>query len=693
LTTDAGNYNADFFLVTPAQPGVTSPPYANAFTPDGTSALYQYATNCSFLVHSSVGISTANITVNMDGVNISSLAIFTGSPTLWSVSAPVSVNGYHTAVITMTDSVGTTTDTFKFNTFDPTSSYLFEAEDFDYTDVSNGNAPRQFFDNPQVNAYAGLPATQGIDAYAEPGNLGTGGMQYRGGAVATIGQGLCVENASDSLETAAHAGLQNYDLGNTTSGNWGSYTRTYRAGTYNIYMRAANGNGGSSGRGSVALVTSGWGTTNQTMKAIGNFDQVPPTSGWQIYAWVACHDNNGNLGQVTLDGTEQTLRVVSGGGYNADYFVLAPVNGTLPIAANVYPNGQTQFQGTNTLSFNAISSAGIAASAIVVTLNGTTLTNLVITGSSTNWHVSYPYLQPNSLYTATITFLNLAGAGYTGTFSFDTYSSNNYQWEAADWDYTTNGVSGLFFDNPQTNAYLGTESAENIDVAEIINAQPPFAYRPNDVSLVPTTAVNDDVPRVQFGTQPAYRVDYFGYGSWCNYTRHYPKGTYYVLGRFTEGGGNTVATMSKVTSGWGTTSQSTSFLGTFNIPLGGWDTWENAYLEDVNGNRVALTFDGTQQTLRLTGNPVQAGDPTINASFFVLVPAPPATTLTARVSGGTVTISFPTQNGFNYQVLYKNNLTDANWIALGSPIAGNGAVESATDSATGTHRFYRVQVE
>lgn len=254
-------------------------------------------------------------------------------------------------------------------------------------------------------------------------------------------------------------------------------------------------------------------------------------------------------------------------------------------------------------------------------------------------------------------------------------------------------MSGLFHDNPQIDAYAGAESAENIDVAETITAQPPFTYRPNDISAVPTTDVSDDVPRAQFGTQPAYRVDYFGYGSWANYTRHYPAGTYYVLGRFTEGGADTVATLSKVTSGWGTTSQSTSYLGTFNIPLGGWDTWESAYLVDGSGKRVTLTFDGSQQTLRFTGNPVQAGDPTINVSFFVLVPAPrQSTTLTATVIGGNVTVAFLTQNGFSYQVEYKNHLTDATWSPLGSPVPGNGSLQSVKDPVAGSGRFYRAQV-
>jgi len=134
-------------------------------------------------------------------------------------------------------------------------------------------------------------------------------------------------------------------------------------------------------------------------------------------------------------------------------------------------------------------------------------------------------------------------------------------------------------------------------------------------------------------------------------------------------------------------------LGTFNIPLGGWDTWESAYLTDASGNRVTLTFDGSQQTLRLTGNPVQAGDPTINVSFFVLVPAPQPTMLTVTLSNGNVVLSFPTETGSSYQVEYKNRLTDTTWTPLGSPVSGNGSSQSVKDPAAGSSRFYRVQIQ
>jgi len=71
--------------------------------------------------------------------------------------------------------------------------------------------------------------------------------------------------------------------------------------------------------------------------------------------------------------------------------------------------------------------------------------------------------------------------------------------------------------------------------------------------------------------------------------------------------------------------------------------------------------------------------------------APP--TLAATLSGGTVLLTFPAESGFQYQVEYKNTLNTAAWNLLGEPIAGSGVVETATDSAGQTNRFYRLQVQ
>jgi len=76
------------------------------------------------------------------------------------------------------------------------------------------------------------------------------------------------------------------------------------------------------------------------------------------------------------------------------------------------------------------------------------------------------------------------------------------------------------------------------------------------------------------------------------------------------------------------------------------------------------------------------------------VPVVPA--ITASISGSNIILSFPTLSGLNYTVSYKNNLTDPSWTQLGSPVPGNGAVESVTDSnilLSQNHRFYRLAVQ
>jgi hypothetical protein len=77
------------------------------------------------------------------------------------------------------------------------------------------------------------------------------------------------------------------------------------------------------------------------------------------------------------------------------------------------------------------------------------------------------------------------------------------------------------------------------------------------------------------------------------------------------------------------------------------------------------------------------------------VPAPLATPLAikASVSGGSIHLSFPTQIGSNYQVLYKSNLATGTWLPLGSPIPGNGSTMSVSDPVGAGTRFYRLQVQ
>lgn len=355
-------------------------------------------------------------------------------------------------------------------------------------------------------------------------------------------------------------------------------------------------------------------------------------------------------------------------------------NSAWPALNNVAPLGGTLLESTNTFAFNVTSGYGIPASNVVLTVNGVVVTNLVLTGSMNNWNVSYPYLQPNTLYTIVATVTDVNGNVANTTKSFDTFSPANYTWEAEDFDYS----GGKYIDNPQTNAYAGLSVVTNIDTRQV-NFGGTDLYRPNGMD----TEINGDVIRPPYnGTgRSDYSIGYFSAGAWANYTRHYPAGSYNVYARLASGGTATTCTLSRVAGGWGTTNQTTTLLGTFNAPFTAWESYGYIPLEDNFGNLVTVTFSGSTNTLQF-GRPSSASSD-CNANFLMLVPV---FALNSGLEGTNLVMSFPTQQGFNYQVQYKNNLTDPVWAPVGNNLPGNNLMMSATNPASSQTRFYRVQI-
>jgi len=592
----------------PAQAQTT--PVIHVLYPNGTN-LFQPSPTLTFTASSSVGIAPSAITVQLTGTTLPGAVstanldsanglTVTGTATSPSVSTPLASNMVYTAVIQVTDAnENTTTTTVLFDTITP--AYTFEAEDFDY------NSGR-YFNNPQTNAYAGLAATTVVDAYNQ--NFSGGANSYN------RANGLNTEPNGDTPRAAYDGtGKTDYDAGWATGGNWADYTRNYPAGTYNIFVRISNPNAVTADAASVYWVTGGRGTSSQTTTLLGTYT-APATGGWQVYTWAPVLDTNGNLVQFA-GGSEETLRVTTdNGSYNANFYLLMPANVSVPVITNLYPNGSAFFQYTNQLSFVAQSSAGIATNHVVVTLDGVNVAGLLsFNGSSTNWQVTCP-LALNTNHTAVITVTGDNSEKVTTTVSFNDFSATNYQFEAEDYDY--NG--GQYFDNPQTDAYAGRASLARVDNVQADTNASPFLYRP---APAPSTTVAGDGQRPQFSSGTDYNIGFFGTGSWENYTRHYPAGTYYVEGRFAEGSANTEAVLAQLTSGYGTSLQTSNVLGTFVIPAtGGWSTWAWTTLTDTNGSPVKLRFNGAQTTLQLAGSPV-GGQPEVNVNFLMLVPAMP----------------------------------------------------------------------
>jgi len=667
LRLTAGGGNLNFVMLIPAN---TNLPSISGIYPNGTN-MFQPATALTFTASSASGatINPTGISVKftiqtllgqtvVTNITTANGLVVTGPPSNRSVSAPITTNLIYNAVISVTDVNGSpASSTVSFDTLSPV--YTWEAEDYDY---NSG----QIVPAPQVDGYFNLAGVEGVDFH----NIVDSGETF---TYRPAGGGNADQPNNDAKRLQyITSGSIDYNVGWYDGGEWDNYTRAYPSGLYNVYLRGANGSGGNGGA-TLGTVTSGVGTSTQTITNLGTFT-VTPTGDWQAYSWTPLRDTSGNL--VKFTGGSGTLRATSLGGLNANFYAFFPANTNLPSISNVYPNGTAMFQSTNKLVFGVQSSTGVATNNIVVTVNGVTVSNLVFSGTSVNWNVIYPSLQLNSSYAVTISATDLNGNQASTSISFDTFSSANYTWEAEDFDHD----GGLFIDNPQTNAYSGLPAVVDVDTHQI-NFGGADLYRPNGMD----TEVNGDILRSQYlgagNTNLDYTMGFFSGGSWANYTRHYPAGTYNVYGRLAAGGGvETSVILSQVTSGLGTPTQTTNFLGTCTVESTGWESYNFIPLRDGSGNLVSVTLSSSVNTLQI-GIPVGVGSD-CNVNFFMLVPAGSGSfAITGSISGGTITISFPTQNGSSYQLLFKDNLTDASWTPLGSPVAGNGSIESINQPA------------
>ncbi len=521
-------------------------PIISSVYPSGT-ILLQATNTLSFNVSSPSAVNLTNVGVVLNGVNVSSQLQYVtngtpGTSTNLSVSyGNLQQNIANTVVITVADANGTgNTYSGNFDTFSP-ANFIWEAEEFDFNSGT-------YIDNPDYTSsatptsYYGLDSVNGVDT-SKGASAGANASDYRAGA--TDGSRTQTPASSDFprqkfLDLAAlDPAVVDHVVGNWSSAEWQNYTKTFPAGTYNVYARISSA---SSGIITLSQVTSGQGTSSQTTTKLGTFT-VTGTS-LTSYQWVPLKNSLGVPAVVNLTGLN-TVRLTSGGGANANFYMLVPVNANLPTISNAYPNGQVLFQSTNKLVFTASSAVTTINTAnIIVTLNGTNVSSsLVFNGSPSSWNVSYTGLLPSQTYNANISVTDVNGNVINAAFKFDTWNPV-FQVEAEDFDFS----SGQYIDNPvpttgpAANSYFGLVGTAGID--EFIgNAVPPYAganpanYRNTDpVATTPVT----DAARQQFITANAsdYNVGFLGPFYWQNYTKTWPAGTYNVYVRAASGAVN-----------------------------------------------------------------------------------------------------------------------------------------------------------
>ncbi len=723
FTQNQAGDNMNFFMLMPVPVIIPSTVDFTNITPDG-SVQFQASNSLSVEITSPVAITLNSVQIQLTATTMfgsNSTAIlgigsglsYTGTSSDIVVTAPLTTNVTYSALILANDANGVQgTTTATFDTIVPADT--FEAEDWNFGGGNwFGATGENTAGDPTPDEYYPYNATLEIDAHYQRG-VGTGsagGGAYQRTGLNTEGAND-IKRAADIISTSPLTYANDYDLGNTSGGDWADYTRIFPAGTYNLFVRVSRGNSGTqTDAGKLSLVTSDPTQPNQTIQDLGKHN-TPATGAWQSYVFVPIINSGGTPARLVCDGvTPTTLRYTfDGAGDNIGFFMLLPADLSVnppPFVSSITPDSTQLFQPSNTLTFLVNSSVGIPQSGVKVNLNGVNATGLSFSGSSTLWTVNCP-IKTNMFYTAIITVTDTAGTS-SSTNVFATISPNSYQMEAEDYNYGGGNYFGASGPNtpgvplPDSygapNADLG--SVSNIDNVQLdFNTGRPFNYRADSSpGAAPGTSTGDvggELPRANFtsggGTAIDYDVGYFGGNSWLNYTRVFPTGSYYVMGRFAEGNNNTQDRLFWVNGDPTTVNQTTTLLGTFPITAVGWSSWHWSPLIDANGNLVTVTMDGAAHTLRMSGSPV-AGQDEANFGFLALVATTPRPTVTATANAGNAHISFFTQSGYSYQVLYKNNLTDATWTALGSALSGNNAVQSVSDSLANGHRFYQVQIQ
>jgi beta-glucosidase len=363
----------------------------------------------------------------------------------------------------------------------------------------------------------------------------------------------------------------------------------------------------------------------------------------------------------------------------------APViSGISLVSSSVFVNAASNYTFTVSSSVTNIPTNGVQ-----VIVDGIDVSSqLVFSGSPSNWTVSFDGLLANQLSNSvTINVTDAAGSVSSATVNnFDTFSQNNFSWEAEDFDFD----EGVFINDPvptaapATNSYFEEvlKAVVGIDLTTPNNVSgETFAYRPNDSC---GTQVTSDFLRQKYLTAgvPDYNVGWWYTGDWLNYTRTFPTNNFYIYGRLAGGNGAYNATNSLVTGGWGTKSQTTEVLGTFSAVGTGWQSWQWVPLLNASGQLAVVSLGGVE-TLKITsGN-------SLNANFYMLVPVPVSPNISVFLDGSNTVISLPTQAGFSYLVVYKNNLQDAYWKLL-SIVTGDGTIKTVTDTINKSQCFYEV---
>jgi hypothetical protein len=376
--TSGGNLLPTFYMLVPAIPDL---PLMTGLNPTGRHP-FEPTNALSFRVTTAGATFPAGgIKVVLDGIDISSRLVITGSASSNNVVYPtLQTNAPHTALITVSNSLGHVISvTNQFDTFNQ-NNYMFEAEDYDFNGGQYVSSSAWFPD-----AYQPYSSVSNID-YVHTPIVGEPAQDhpYR---INGIPQELALDFQRDDF-----IGQSDYHLNWYGPGDWVNYTRDYPPGSYYVYVRTA-------GLGvfnmNLDQVIAGGGTTNQTTQHLGQWQATG--NGIQTNAWVLLTDG-GLVAPVVvrLSGIPAFRVTTTTGNCYPNYFMLVPASGANLSAAVSGNNFNISFPTQNGFIYRVFYRTNLVAGnwSLLSTVLGTgsvmTVTDSTATSSQRFYKVTSP---------------------------------------------------------------------------------------------------------------------------------------------------------------------------------------------------------------------------------------------------------------------------------------------------------------
>lgn len=300
--------------------------------PADFSSFLPPSTVISFKVTDDKALADAGIEVTLNGTTFTTtngLSISTTGATKTVTLSGLSSNVNYLGIIRVEDADGAVTSrTLYFDTFAP-GHPVIEVEDYNF----EGG---KFIDNPvivpegsqpQSDAYSLQAGVSGVDFNETRATPRAQDTLYRPNDPVRMQHSRDQARAQFTAGGGQAAGIYDYDVIDIAAGEWLNYTRTFPAGSYEVYLREALANM-TSGESVLEMVTGNPGQPEQTTRLLGSF--LGERTGFQ-YRNFPLTDGTGQnkiilrlSGQTTLRLRQVTADPADGGRYQ-NYLLFVPV--------------------------------------------------------------------------------------------------------------------------------------------------------------------------------------------------------------------------------------------------------------------------------------------------------------------------------------------------------------------------------